>query len=101
MKGSGGYVLAEALICLAAAVIVCISAVSAYTGSLRLLEKTMEAENAFKAASGALNKDDSNSVKFDVERQKLECPGTARPLYYITVRDAAGAILASVVTSGE
>lgn len=37
MKGGKGYLLAEVLVCLAAAVIVCVSAVGAYTSGIKLM----------------------------------------------------------------
>lgn len=37
MKGGKGYLLAEVLVCLAAAVIICVSAVGAYTSGIKLM----------------------------------------------------------------
>ena len=50
---SKGYLLAELLICLAAAAAVGVSAVGAYNSSLRLMQETNVNLEAFNAATGA------------------------------------------------
>ena len=53
MKGSKGYLLAEVLVCLAAAVIICVSAVGTYTSGIKLMVQRNAAAEAFNAAAGA------------------------------------------------
>ena len=53
MKGSKGYLLAEVLVCLAAAVIICVSAVGAYISGIKLMVQRNAAADAFNAAAGA------------------------------------------------
>lgn len=101
MKGSKGYLLAEVLVCLAAAVIVCVSAVGAYTSGIKLMAQRNAAANALNAASGAY---DENALRQDgltVEKTEFYCPGLIEPFYYVTVKNSSGKILASVVTGGE
>ncbi len=101
MKGSKGYLLAEVLMCLAAAVIICVSAVGAYTSGIKLMAQRNAAANALNAASGAY---DENALRQDgltVEKTEFYCPGLIEPFYYVTVKNSSGKILASVVTGGE
>lgn len=101
MKGSKGYLLAEVLVCLAAAVIVCVSAVGAYTSGIKLMAQRNAAANALNAASGAY---DENALRQDgltVEKTEFYCPGLIELFYYVTVKNSSGKILASVVTGGE
>lgn len=102
MKGSKGYLLAEVLVCLAAAVIVCVSAVGAYTSGIKLIVQRNAAADAFNAAVGAY--DDENALRqagLAIEKTEFYCPGRTGPFYYVTVKNSSGKILASVVTGGE
>lgn len=101
MKDSKGYLLAEVLVCLAAAVIICVSAVGAYTSGIKLIVQRNAVADAFNAASGAY---DENALRQDgltVEKTEFYCPGLRGPFYYVTVKNSGGKILASVVAGGE
>ena len=80
MKGSKGYLLAEVLVCLAAAVIICVSAVGTYTSGIKLMVQRNAAAEAFNAAAGAY------------DETALQKAG---------LKNSSGKILASVVTGGE
>ena len=97
MKDSKGYLLAEVLVCLAAAVIICVSAVGAYTSGIKLIVQRNAAADAFNAAAGAYDE----TAGFAVEKTEFYCPGLTGPFYYVTVKNSGGKILASVVTGGE
>lgn len=101
MKGSKGYLLAEVLVCLAAAVIVCVSAVGAYTSGIKLMVRRNAAADAFNAAAGAYDETALQQAGLAVEKTELYCPGLTGPFYYVTVKNSGGKILASVVTGGE
>lgn len=101
MKGGKGYLLAEVLICLAAAAIICVSAVSAYTSGVKLMMQRNAAANALNAASGAYDKTALQKAGLAVEKTEFYCPGLTGPFYYVTVKNSGGKILASVVTGGE
>ena len=101
MRGSKGYLLAEVLVCLAAAVIVCVSAVSAYTSSIKLMVQRNAAADAFNAAAGAYDETTLHQAGLAVEKTELYCPGLTGPFYYVTVKNSSGKILASVLTGGE
>lgn len=101
MKGSKGYLLAEVLMCLAAAVIVCVSAVGAYTSGIKLIVQRNAAADAFNAADSAYDETALQKAGFAVEKTELYCPGLTGPFYYVTVKNSSGKILASVVTGGE
>ena len=98
MKGSKGYLLAEVLVCLSAAVIICVSAVGAYTSGIKLMVQRNAAADAFNAAAGAY---DETALQQAVEKTEFYCPGLTGPFYYVTVKNSGGKILASVVTGGE
>lgn len=100
MKGSKGYLLAEVLVCLAAAVIICVSAVGAYTSGIKLMVQRNAAADAFNAAAGAYD-ETALQQGFAVEKTEFYCPGLTGPFYYVTVKNSSGKILASVVTGGE
>lgn len=101
MKGSKGYLLAEVLVCLAAAVIICVSAVGAYTSGIKLIVQRNAAADAFNAAAGAYDETALQQAGFVVEKTEFYCPGLIGPFYYVTVKNSGGKILASVVTGGE
>jgi hypothetical protein len=101
MKGSKGYLLAEVLVCLAAAVIICVSAVGAYTSSIKLMVQRNAAAYAFNAAAGAYDETALQKAGFAVEKTEFYCPGLRGPFYYVTVKNSGGKMLASVVTGGE
>lgn len=101
MKGSKGYLLAEVLMCLAAAVIVCVSAVGAYASGIKLIVQRNAAADAFNAAAGAYDETALQQAGLVVEKTEFYCPGLTGPFYYVTVKNSSGKILASVVTGGE
>ena len=101
MKGSKGYLLAEVLMCLAAAVIVCVSAVGAYTSGIKLMVQRNAAADAFNAAVGVYDETALQQAGFAVEKTEFFCPGLTGQFYYVTVKNSSGKILASVVTGGE
>lgn len=101
MKGSKGYLLAEVLMCLAAAVIVCVSAVGAYTSGIKLIVQRNAAADAFNAAAGAYDETALQQAGLAFEKTELYCPGLRGAFYYVTVKNCSGKILASVVTGGE
>lgn len=101
MKGSKGYLLAEVLMCLAAAVIVCVSAVGAYASGIKLMVQRNEAADAFNAAVGVYDETALQQAGFVVEKTEFYCPGLTGQFYYVTVKNSSGKILASVVTGGE
>ena len=101
MKGGKGYLLAEVLVCLAAAVIICVSAVGAYTSSIKLMVQRNAAADAFNAAAGAYDETALQQAGLSVEKTALYCPGLRGAFYYVTVKNCSGKILASVVTGGE
>lgn len=101
MKGSKGYLLAEVLVCLAAAVIICVSAVGAYTSGLKLMVQRNAAADAFNAAAGAYDETALHQAGLAVEKTEFYCPDLIEPFYYVTVKNSGGKILASVVTGGE
>lgn len=101
MKGSKGYLLAEVLVCLAAAVIICVSAVGAYTSGIKLMVQRNAAADAFNAVAGAYDETALQQAGLAVEKTELYCPGLTGPFYYVTVKNSSGKILASVVTGGE
>lgn len=101
MKGGKGYLLAEVLVCLAAAVIICVSAVGAYTSSIKLIMQRNAAADAFNAAAGAYDETALQQAGLAVEKTELYCPGLRGAFYYVTVKNCSGKILASVVTGGE
>lgn len=101
MKDSKGYLLAEVLVCLAAAVIICVSAVGAYTSGIKLMVRRNAAADAFNAAAGAYDETALQQAGFAVEKTEFYCPGLIGPFYYVTVKNSSGKILASVVTGGE
>lgn len=101
MKGSKGYLLAEVLVCLAAAVIICVSAVVTYTSGIKLMVQRNAAVDAFNAAAGAYDETALQQAGLVVEKTEFYCPGLTGPFYYVTVKNSSGKILASVVTGGE
>ena len=108
MKGSKGYLLAEVLVCLSAAVIICVSAVGAYTSGIKLMvqrnaaaDAFNAAADAFNAAAGAYDETALQQAGLAVEKTEFYCPGLTGPFYYVTVKNSGGKILASVVTGGE
>ncbi len=101
MKGSKGYLLTEALVCLAAAAIVCASAVAAYGSSARLLTKCNEQLAAFNAAAGAYDEKELAAMGLVIEREEFYCSGLTEAFCYVTVKNAAGDIMAGVVTLSE
>lgn len=101
MKGGKGYLLTEVLMCLAAAVIVCVSAVGAYTSGIKLIVQRNAAADAFNAAVGAYDENALRQAGLAVEKTELYCPGLRGAFYYVTVKNCSGKILASVVTGGE
>lgn len=101
MKGGKGFVLTELLVCLAAAGVICASAVAAYSSGVKLLVQRNEAVAAFNAASGAYADEELAALGLAVERQEVYCEGLAKPFYYVTVKNAAGKIVGSVVTGSE
>lgn len=101
MKGGKGFVLTELLVCLAVAGIICASAVAAYSSGVKLLVQRNEAVTAFNAASGTYADEEVATLNFAVERQEVYCEGLAKPFYYVTVKNAAGKIVGSVVTASE
>lgn len=101
MKDSKGYLLAEVLVCLAAAVIICVSAVGAYTSGIKLIVQRNAVADAFNAAAGAYDENALRQAGLAVEKTEFYCPGLTGPFYYVTVKNSSGKILASVVTGGE
>lgn len=101
MKGSKGYLLAEVLVCLAAAVIICVSAVGAYTSGIKLMVQRNAAADAFNAATGAYDETALQQAGLAVEKTEFYCPDLTGPFYYVTVKNSSGKILASVVAGGE
>lgn len=101
MKAGRGYLLAEVLACLAAALIICVSAVSAYTSGIKLMVQRNMAADAFNAAVGVYDETVLEQAGFAVEKNAFYCPGLTEPFYYVTVKNSGGKILASVVTGGE
>ncbi len=101
MKSGKGYLLAEVLVCLAAAVIICVSAVGAYTSGIKLMVQRNAAADAFNAAVGVYDETALQQAGFAVEKTELYCPGLTGQFYYVTVKNSSGKILASVVTGGE
>lgn len=85
MKGSKGYFLAEVLVCLAAAVIICVSAVGAYTSGIKLMVQRNAAADAFNAAAGAYDETALRQTGLTVEKTEFYCPGLTGPFYYVTV----------------
>ena len=70
MKGGKGFVLTELLVCLAAAGVICASAVAAYSSGVKLLVQRNEAVAAFNAASGAYADEEPAAPGLAVERQE-------------------------------
>lgn len=101
MKGSKGFVLAEMLVCLAAAVMIGVSAVMAYTGGVQLLAQRNADLTAFNVATGAYSEEEIAALGLETEQQEFHYGGLARTFYYVTVKNAAGKIVAAVVTAGE
>lgn len=101
MKGGKGYLLAEVLVCLAAAVIICISAVGAYASGIKLMVQRNAAADAFNAVAGAYDETALQKAGLAVEKTELYCPGLRGAFYYVTVKNSSGKMLASVVTGGE
>lgn len=101
MKGSKGYLLAEVLVCLAAAVTICVSAVGAYTSGLKLMVQRNATADAFNAAAGAYDETALHQAGLAVEKTEFYCPGLTELFYYVTVKNSGGKILASVVIGGE
>lgn len=101
MKDSKGYLLAEVLVCLSAAVIICVSAVGAYTSGIKLIVQRNAAADAFNAAAGAYDETALQQAGLTVEKTEFYCPGLTEAFYYVTVKNSGGKILASVVTGGE
>lgn len=101
MKDSKGYLLAEVLVCLAAAVIICVSAVGAYTSGIKLIVQRNAAADEFNAAAGAYDETALQQEGLAVEKTEFYCPGLTGAFYYVTVKNSSGKILASVVTGGE
>ncbi len=101
MKGGKGFVLTELLVCLAAAGVICASALAAYSSGVKLLVQRNETVAAFNAASGAYADEELAELNFAVERQEVYCEGLAKPFYYVTVKNAAGKIVGCVVTGSE
>ena len=101
MKGGKGFVLTELLVCLAAAGVICASALVAYSSGVKLLVQRNEAVTAFNAASGAYADEELTALGLAVERQEVYCEGLAKPFYYVTVKNTAGKIVGSVVTGSE
>ena len=101
MKGGKGFVLTELLVCLAAAGVICASAAAAYSSGVKLLVQRNEAVAALNVASGAYTDDELMALGLAVERQEVYCERLAKPFYYVTVKNAAGKILCSVVTGSE
>lgn len=93
--------LTEVLVCLAAAVIICVSAVGAYTSGIKLMVQRNAAADAFNAAVGVYDETALQQAGFVVEKTEFYCPGLTGPFYYVTVKNSSGKILASVVTGGE
>ncbi len=101
MKGGKGYLLTEVMVCLAAAAIVCASAVAAYGSGVKLLIKCNEQLAAFNAAAGAYDDNELAEMGLIIERQEFYCSGISVPFCYVTVKNAAGEIAAGVVTISE
>ncbi len=101
MRGSKGFVLAEMLVCLAAAAMVSVSAVTAYTSGVQLVAQRNADLAALNAATGAYSEEEMAALGLETERQEFYCKGLARPFYYVTVKNAAGKIAAAVVIAGE
>ena len=101
MKGSKGYLLAEVLVCMAASVIICVSAVAAYTSGIKLMVQRNAAADAFNAAAGAYDETALRQEGLAVEKTEFYCHGRTGSCYYLTVKKIGGKILASVVTGGE
>ena len=93
--------LTELLVCLAAAGVICTSGVAAYSSGVKLLVQRNEAVAAFNAASGAYADEELAAMNFTVMRQEVYCEGLVKPFYYLTVKNAAGKIVGSVVTGSE
>lgn len=74
MKGSKGYLLAEVLVCLAAAVIICVSAVGTYTSGIKLMVQRNAAAEAFNAAAGAYDETALQKAGFAVEKLSFTAP---------------------------
>lgn len=74
MKGSKGYLLAEVLVCMAAAVIICVSAVGAYTSGIKLMVQRNAAADAFNAAVGACDETALRQTGLTVEKLSFTAP---------------------------
>ena len=74
MKGSKGYLLAEVLMCLAAAVIVCVSAVGAYTSGIKLIVQRNAAADAFNAAVGAYDENALRQAGLPLKKLSFTAP---------------------------
>lgn len=74
MKDSKGYLLAEVLVCLAAAVIICVSAVGAYTSGIKLIVQRNAAADAFNAAAGAYDETALQQAGLAVEKLSFTAP---------------------------
>lgn len=74
MKGSKGYLLAEVLVCLAAAVIICVSVVGAYTSGIKLMVQRNAAADAFNAAAGAYDGTALQKAGLAVEKLSFTAP---------------------------
>lgn len=74
MKGGKGYLLAEVLVCLAAAVIICVSAVGAYTSGIKLMVQRNAVADAFNAAAGAYDGTALQQAGLAVEKLSFIAP---------------------------
>lgn len=74
MKGGKGYLLAEVLVCLSAAVIICVSAVGAYTSGIKLMVQRNAAADAFNVAAGAYDETALQQAGLAVEKLSFTAP---------------------------
>lgn len=101
MKGGKGFLLIEALLCLALAAMVCVTAVGAFSSGVRLIAEGNAAMEAFNAASGAYGVDGLAERGLTLTHEEVYCSGLAEPFYYVTVTNAGGKTVASMVAGGE
>lgn len=101
MKGGKGFLLTEALLCLTLAASVCASSLAAYSSGVKLIAQRNASMEAFNAAAGAYDEDELAARGLTLTREEVYCPGLEQPFYYVTVINAAGQTVASVVTGSE
>ncbi len=99
--GRRGYLLAEVLVCTAAAAMVCVSAVAAYSSGIKLLEHAKKAKTGFEAAAGAYDEAELQELGLTLAKEEFYCEGLQKPFYYVTVKSRDGKIIGGLVSGCE